>query len=126
MDSVGLQSRPTEEQTDPRLFWGLTFFGIIMFWLYILYSSKIDKYHTGIISVPDALLQSHNEIGNDWTVSGRPGTQNIFLQAKSIEPGALTAGSFHEEPVRRLLRVSNLPIDLICFAKLINPANFPR
>jgi len=40
--------------------------------LYILYSEILNTYYTGITSNLEIHLLSHNELGNDWTASGRP------------------------------------------------------
>jgi SagB-type dehydrogenase family enzyme len=43
--------------------------------------------------------------------------QNLCLQAQSLELGAVTVGAFHEEPIRKLLGVSHLPIYVLSVGK---------
>ena len=40
--------------------------------LYIIYSSKIDRYYVGISEHPEQRLISHNEYPRGWTKRGVP------------------------------------------------------
>ena len=42
------------------------------FTVYILFSVQFNKHYTGFTSNIQARLQSHNELGNDWTAKYRP------------------------------------------------------
>lgn len=43
-----------------------------MYYLYILYSSKINKYYIGISQNPERRLKFHNSIEKGWTKRGKP------------------------------------------------------
>ncbi len=42
------------------------------YYLYILYSEKLDRYYVGISHDPERRLQYHNSFPRGWTVRGRP------------------------------------------------------
>ena len=42
------------------------------FTVYILFSVQFNKHYTGFTSNIQARLQSHNELGHDWTAKYRP------------------------------------------------------
>lgn len=43
-----------------------------MYKAYALYSPKFKKHYYGYTSNMESRLQSHNELGNDWTAKYRP------------------------------------------------------
>ncbi len=43
-----------------------------MWFLYILYSEKIDKYYIGITGDIEKRIEFHNRMGKGWTAKGRP------------------------------------------------------
>ncbi|MGM0581611.1 MAG: GIY-YIG nuclease family protein [Bacteroidota bacterium] len=49
--------------------------------VYILYSSKIDKYYVGYSEKPDKRLEFHNSSFNKiWTKSGQPWVKKCTIQ----------------------------------------------
>ncbi|MHB2150622.1 GIY-YIG nuclease family protein [Calditrichota bacterium LG25] len=42
------------------------------YFLYILYSSRLDRYYVGISHDPEERLKYHNSFPRGWTVRGRP------------------------------------------------------
>ncbi len=42
------------------------------YYLYILYSSRLDRYYVGISHDPEERLKYHNSFPRGWTVRGRP------------------------------------------------------
>ena len=43
-----------------------------MWFLYLLYSEKIDRFYIGISQNPETRLRYHNTIENGWTSRGKP------------------------------------------------------
>ncbi len=50
------------------------------YYLYILYSKKLDRYYTGVSRNPSQRLISHNEYPKGWTKHGVP-WELVFMKA---------------------------------------------
>ena len=51
------------------------------FFVYILYSSSIDKYYIGFSENPENRLENHNsELNKKWTKNGQPWKQMKVLE----------------------------------------------
>ncbi|HGY54710.1 MAG TPA: GIY-YIG nuclease family protein [Caldithrix abyssi] len=72
------------------------------YFLYILYSRKLDRYYLGISHNPDERLKYHNSFPKGWTVRGRP-WELVFTKSFSDRTSARFWELFIKKQKKRVL-----------------------
>jgi putative endonuclease len=79
-----------------------------MYFLYIIYSAKLDRYYTGITHDVELRLQRHNNdyYNNKWTAKGKPWT--LFLSIPCADKTQAAAIEQHIKKMKSKKYIQNL------------------